>query len=133
VGFGIAYPFAQSAVAITALGFAITCCIFVLSSFSVATYVPELFPTELRLRGSGLANTAGRAVSIVVPYAVASAFTRLGIGGVLTLIVGALLVRALIVGVLGAETKQRSLEAIAADAGSATPDALGDGATAAVK
>jgi len=116
-GFGVAYPFAQSTVAITALGFAITAGIYVLSSFSVATYVPELFPTQLRLRGSGLANTVGRAVSIVVPYAVASAFMRFGIAGVLTLIVGTLLMQALIVGVLGAETKHRSLEAIAADAG----------------
>ncbi|SIT40982.1 Permeases of the major facilitator superfamily [Paraburkholderia piptadeniae] len=133
VGFGIAYPFAQSAVAITALGFAITCCIYVLSSFSVATYVPELFPTELRLRGSGLANTAGRAVSIVVPYAVASAFMRFGIAGVLTLIVGTLLVQALIVGVLGAETKQRSLEAIAADAGVTSVEAQEGSATAAIE
>jgi putative MFS transporter len=132
VGFGIAYPFAQSAVAITALGFAITCCIYVLSSFSVATYVPELFPTELRLRGSGLANTAGRAVSIVVPYAVASAFMRFGIAGVLTLIVGTLLVQALIVGLLGAETKQRSLEAIAADAGVTSEEAQEGRAAAAM-
>ncbi|SEJ44338.1 MFS transporter [Paraburkholderia diazotrophica] len=133
VGFGIAYPFAQSAVAITALGFAITCCIYVLSSFSVATYVPELFPTELRLRGSGLANTAGRAVSIVVPYAVASAFMRFGIAGVLTLIVGTLLVQALIVGVLGAETTQRSLEAIAADAGVTSAEAQEGRAAAAME
>ncbi|CAG9261291.1 MFS transporter [Paraburkholderia caribensis] len=133
VAFGVAYPFAQSAVAITALGFAITCCIYVLSSFSVATYVPELFPTELRLRGSGLANTVGRAVSIVVPYAVASAFMRFGIAGVLTLIVATLLIQALIVGVLGAETKQRSLESIAADASVTSEEAIGGGATAAMK
>jgi putative MFS transporter len=133
VAFGVAYPFAQSAVAITALGFAITCCIYVLSSFSVATYVPELFPTELRLRGSGLANTVGRAVSIAVPYAVAAAFMRFGIAGVLTLIVGTLLIQALIVGVLGAETKQRSLESIAADAGVTSEEAVKGGATAAMK
>jgi putative MFS transporter len=133
VAFGVAYPFAQSAVAITALGFAITCCIYVLSSFSVATYVPELFPTELRLRGSGLANTVGRAVSIVVPYAVASAFMRFGIAGVLTLIVATLLIQALIVGVLGAETKQRSLESIAADASVTSEEAIEGGATAAMK
>ncbi|ALL70524.1 Permeases of the major facilitator superfamily (plasmid) [Paraburkholderia caribensis MBA4] len=133
VAFGVAYPFAQSAVAITALGFAITCCIYVLSSFSVATYVPELFPTELRLRGSGLANTVGRAVSIAVPYAVASAFMRFGIAGVLTLIVGTLLLQALIVGVLGAETKQRSLESIAADTGVTSAETIEGGATAAMK
>jgi MFS transporter, putative metabolite:H+ symporter len=117
VAFGVAYPFAQTAAAITLLGFAITACIYVLSSFSVASYVPELFPTELRLRGSGLANTVGRAVSIVVPYGVAAAFAGFGISGVIGLIVGTLLLQALIVGVLGAETKNRSLEAIAAETG----------------
>ena len=114
--FGAAYPFAQSSVAITALGFAITCCIYVLSSFSVASYVPELFPTNIRLRGSGVANTVGRGVSIVVPYAVAAAFTGFGIAGVLTLIVGTLLLQALIVALLGTETRRRSLEDIAAEA-----------------
>jgi putative MFS transporter len=115
-GFSVAYPFMQSAVAITAVGFAITCFIYVLSSYSVASYVPELFPTELRLRGSGLANTVGRGVSIMVPYAVAAAFTGFGIAGVLALIVGTLLMQALIVTVLGPETKLRSLEEIAAEA-----------------
>jgi putative MFS transporter len=121
-GFGVAYPYAQSATAIAALGFAITACIYVLSSFSVATYVPELFPTALRLRGSGLANTAGRAVSIFVPFAVAGAFTHFGIGGVLALIVGTLLTQALIVGLLGTETRRRSLESIAADVAGPTSE-----------
>ncbi|WP_144150224.1 MFS transporter [Paraburkholderia sp. BCC1885] len=128
--FGVAYPFAQSAVAITALGFAITCCIYVLSSFSVATYVPELFPTRLRLRGAGLSNTVGRAVSIAIPYAVAASFMKFGIAGVLTLIVGTLLAQALIVGVIGPETKRRSLEAIEQETGSATPQEAMKGGTA---
>ena len=115
-GFAVAYPFMQSSVAIMAVGFAITCFIYVLSSYSVASYVPELFPTELRLRGSGLANSVGRGVSIMVPFAVAAAFTGFGIVGVLALIVGTLLLQALIVAVLGVETKQRSLEEIAAEA-----------------
>jgi MFS transporter, putative metabolite:H+ symporter len=131
--FGVAYPFAQSAVAIASLGFAITCCIYVLSSFSVATYVPELFPTRLRLRGAGLSNTVGRAVSIVIPYAVAASFMRFGIAGVLTLIVGTLLAQALIVGLIGAETKRRSLEAIEEEAGTATPSAIESGAAGAIR
>lgn len=131
--FGVAYPFAQSEVVIGAVGFAITCCIYVLSSFSVATYVPELFPTGLRLRGSGLANTVGRGVSIVVPFAVAGSYTRFGIGGVLTLIVGTLLLQAVIVGLLGTETKRRSLEAIAAEAGDAPADVREDGTAVVLK
>jgi putative MFS transporter len=131
--FGVVYPFAQSAVAITALGFAITCCIYVLSSFSVATYVPELFPTRLRLRGAGLSNTVGRAVSIGIPYAVAASFMRFGIAGVLTLIVGTLLAQALIVALIGTETKRRSLEAIEQEVGSAAPETIEGGAAEAVR
>jgi MFS transporter, putative metabolite:H+ symporter len=109
---GVGYPFAQSEFVIAALGFAITACLYVLSSFTIASYVPELFPTALRLRGAGLANTIGRAVSIALPYAVAAAYAGTGIAGVLTLIVGTLLAQALIVGMFGPETKNRSLEDI---------------------
>ncbi|WP_397452329.1 MFS transporter [Pseudomonas sp. NA-150] len=113
VVFGLTYPFAQSETAIIASGFAITCCIYVLSSLSVASYVPELFPTELRLRGAGLCNAIGRGVNILVPYAIAAVFGGFGIVGVVTLIAGTLLLQAVIVGAIGPETKNRSLEDIA--------------------
>ncbi len=109
---GAGYPFAQQAWLVATLGFVITACLYVLSSFTIASYVPELFPTALRLRGAGLANTVGRAVSIALPYAVTAAYAGTGIAGVLTLIVGTLLAQALIVGVFGPETRNRSLEAI---------------------
>lgn len=110
---GSGYPFVHSEIVLAALGFAITACLYVLSSFTIASYVPELFPTSLRLRGTGLANTVGRAVSIALPYAVAAAYAGTGIAGVLTLIVGALLTQAVIVAAFGPETKNRSLESIA--------------------
>ncbi|ALL68535.1 Permeases of the major facilitator superfamily [Paraburkholderia caribensis MBA4] len=113
---GVAYAFAQTGFAIAALGFAITTCLFVLSSLTIASYVPELFPTALRLRGAGLANTIGRAVSIALPYAVAAAYASVGISGVLALIVGTLLMQALVVGIFGPETKNRSLEVISVEA-----------------
>jgi MFS transporter, putative metabolite:H+ symporter len=113
--FGITYPFAHSETAIIASGFAITACIYVLSSLSVASYVPELFPTELRLRGAGLCNAIGRGVNILVPYAIAAVFAGFGVVGVVTLIVGTLLLQAVIVGAIGPETKNRSLEDIATD------------------
>ncbi|SDG26651.1 MFS transporter [Pseudomonas abietaniphila] len=113
IGFGVSYPFAQSEIAIIAAGFAITCCIYVLSSLSVASYVPELFPTELRLRGAGLCNAIGRGVNILVPYAIAAVFAGFGIVGVISLIAGTLLLQAVIVATIGPETKNRSLEDIA--------------------
>lgn len=106
---GCLYPFMPAPYGIIATGFAITSVIYVLSSLSVAIYVPELFPTHLRLRGAGLCNALGRATNIVVPYAIAGLFAGFGIAGVLALIVGALLLQAVVVGVFGVETKNRGL------------------------
>ncbi len=98
---------------IAGLGFFVTCLIYILSSLSIACYVPELFPTEVRLRGSGIANAAGRAVNILVPYGVAASFDSFGLYGVLGLIAVALLLQVIVLLVAGIETKQRSLEELA--------------------
>jgi len=108
-----AYVSVTSSLAIGALGFLVTLVIYVLSSLSIACYVPELFPTEVRLRGTGIANAAGRAVNIVVPYIIAASFERLGLYGVLMLITAFLLLQIVVLLVFGIETKQRSLEELA--------------------
>jgi putative MFS transporter len=107
---GAAYPMASSPETLVATGFAITGCIYVLSSLSIATYVPELFQTTLRMRGAGLCNAIGRAVSMAVPYVVVWAFEAFGIVGVVTLIGGTLLAQAVIVALFGPEIRRRSLE-----------------------
>jgi len=58
---------------------------------------------------------------------------RFGIAGVLTLIVGTLLAQALIVALIGTETKRRSLEAIEQEVGSAAPETIEGGAAEAVR
>jgi putative MFS transporter len=114
---------------IAGLGFFVTCLIYVLSSLSIACYVPELFPTEVRLRGSGIANAAGRAVNILVPYGVAASFDSFGLYGVLGLITVALLLQVVVLLVAGIETKQRSLEDLATETDSAgVPAVAGVGA-----
>src|SRR6266566_4907619 len=47
-----------------------------------ALYVPELFPTHIRMRGAGFCNTVGRVMTIVTPYMVVAIFGGYGIGGV---------------------------------------------------
>lgn len=105
-----AYVTATSSLAIGAFGFLVTLVIYVLSSLSIACYVPELFPTEVRLRGSGIANAAGRAVNIVVPYVIAASFASFGLYGVLTLIAIFLIFQIVVLLLFGIETRQRSLE-----------------------
>ncbi len=101
---------------IAAFGFLVTLVIYVLSSLSIACYVPELFPTEVRLRGSGVANAAGRAVNIVVPYAIAASFEGFGLYGVLGLITAVLVLQVVVLLAIGIETRQRSLEELESDA-----------------
>jgi putative MFS transporter len=124
-----AYVSVTDSALIAGLGFLVTCLIYVLSSLSIACYVPELFPTEVRLRGSGIANAAGRAVNIVVPYVVAASFDSFGLYGVLGLITIALLLQVVVLLVAGIETKQRSLEDLATETDIASlPAAAGVGA-----
>jgi MFS transporter, putative metabolite:H+ symporter len=108
-----AYVSVTDVTLIVTFGFLVSCVIYVLSSLSIACYVPELFPTEVRLRGSGIANTAGRAVNIAVPYAIAATFDEFGLYGVLGLISAALLLQMIMLTTMGIETKQRSLEDLA--------------------
>jgi MFS transporter, putative metabolite:H+ symporter len=114
-----AYVSVTDSALIAGFGFLVTCLIYVLSSLSIACYVPELFPTEVRLRGCGIANAAGRAVNIVVPYVIAASFDSFGLYGVLGLITAVLLLQIVVLLVAGIETKQRSLEDLATDTGPA--------------
>jgi putative MFS transporter len=111
-----AYVSVTDVTLVVAFGFMVSCVIYVLSSLSIACYVPELFPTEVRMRGSGIANTAGRAVNIAVPYAIAATFDQFGLYGVLGLISAALLLQMVMLATMGIETKQRSLEELAGQA-----------------
>jgi putative MFS transporter len=118
-----AYVSVTDAALLGALGFLVTCVIYILSSLSIACYVPELFPTEVRLRGSGIANAAGRAVNIVVPYVIATSFDRFGLYGVLALIVAVLVGQIVVLLTMGVETKGRSLEDLEVETG--TPAGAG--------
>ncbi|WP_158742021.1 MFS transporter [Acidisphaera sp. L21] len=107
---GIIYPFAESATQVVVVGFALTFFMGVMIGAGWALYVPELFPTELRMRGAAVCNTAGRIVSIFMPYAVVALFTAYGVSGVVFTLSGFLFVTALLIAVLGIETRNRTLE-----------------------
>ncbi|MCV3768237.1 MFS transporter [Rhizobium sp. TRM95796] len=65
------------------IGFLLTLPIYVLVAVLFAIYVPELFNTKTRLRGVGICNASGRAVSIFVPLAIGPTFAAYGTSGVL--------------------------------------------------
>ena len=110
---GILYPYSSDPIFLSSVGFGLVTVLYILVAFTFALYVPELFPTEVRMRGAGFCNTIGRMMTIVTPYMVVAIFGAYGIGGVIALMVAFLAVATLVVAVLGIETKQKPLEAIA--------------------
>src|ERR1700759_2121267 len=108
--FGIIYPMISDPVLLPAVGFALTVPIYVLVALLFGIYIPELFPTEVRMRASGLVNTLGRGATIVTPFIVVALFEANGIAGVMALMVGLLLVQIVAVWAFGLEPKNRSLE-----------------------
>jgi len=115
--FGCIYPFVLDPVWLPVAGLALTVPIYVLVAVLFGVYIPELFPTEVRLRASGICNTFGRGATVLTPFLVVPLFTTYGVGGVLALMVGLLAVLIVTVLTFGVEASGRRLEEVAADPG----------------
>ncbi|MDB5362443.1 MAG: major facilitator superfamily 1 [Rhodospirillales bacterium] len=112
---GLIYPQMSDPMAIGLVGFALVTSIYVLLAFTWSLYIPELFPTDIRMRGAGFCNTVGRLMTILTPYMVITAFTAYGVLGVVATLSTLLLLQLIVVGLLGIETKRQPLEALAPD------------------
>jgi len=112
IAIGSFYPFIQNPAALMMTGFALIIPIYVLVALLFAIYIPELFPTEVRLRASGICNTFGRGAIIFTSFLVVALFKSHGVGGVLVFMIGLLIVEILVVLTLGVEPKRRRLEEI---------------------
>jgi putative MFS transporter len=115
VALGIVYPMISDPVLLPAVGFALTVPIYVLVALLFGIYIPELFPTEVRLRASGIVNTLGRGATIVTPFLVVMLFEARGVAGVMALMIGLLVVQIITVWALGIEPRARSLEELKGD------------------
>lgn len=109
---GSFYPFITHAVTLMVVGVLLIIPIYVLVALLFAIYIPELFPTEVRLRASGICNTFGRGAIIFTPFIVVALFRSHGVGGVLAFMIGLLVVEILVVLALGVEPRKRRLEDI---------------------
>jgi putative MFS transporter len=110
---GLIYPQMTDPLMIGLVGFALVTSIYVLLAFTWSLYIPELFPTDIRMRGAGFCNTVGRLMTIVTPYMVIAAYGAYGVTGVVSALCSLLLLQLIVVGLLGIETKRRPLEALA--------------------
>ena len=102
-------------VELIAVGFGVTLCAYGIVAVGFALYVPELFPTRLRLRGASVVLGISRLFSSQIGFIIVLIFGSFGIGGVAGFLSGSMALMALAVLLMGRETSNRSLEAIAAD------------------
>jgi MFS transporter, putative metabolite:H+ symporter len=113
IALGLIYPTMTDPWMIGVVGFALVGTIYVLLAFTWSLYIPELFPTDIRMRGAGFCNTVGRLMTIVTPYLVVEIFNAYGVMGVVTMLSSLMALQIIMVGLLGFETKRRPLEELA--------------------
>lgn len=107
---GLLYSTLRAPAEIALIGLALVTSIYTLVTLGIYAYVPELFPTEYRLRGTGVAGVCGRAASIITPYLAIYLFDNYGVRGVLWMVIivlGALCTAILL---LRVETAKMSLD-----------------------
>jgi putative MFS transporter len=109
---GGVYPFIKDPAQLMMVGFLLMIPIYVLVAVLFAIYIPELFPTEVRMRASGICNTFGRGATIVTPFIVVTLFRAYEVRGVLSFLIGLLIVQIFVVLRFGVEPKKRRLEEI---------------------
>ncbi len=109
---GAWYANAHSVASILVFGFLVVAAVYAAGTVGMTGYIPELFPTAVRMRGVGLSYTAGRSVAVMMPFAVVPVFSVWGQAGVVAMVGAIVLVQALLVAMLGPLTLGRSLEKI---------------------
>ena len=109
---GLLYGYASSPAYAMVYGFLFVMGGNILIAIIMASYIPELFPTPIRMAGSSLANAFGRAATILSPYLIAYLFQHGGQGAVFWSSFIMYIIMAICVLWLGRETKEKSLEEI---------------------
>ena len=94
------------------IGFMLVASVYVLVAIAWGLYVPELFPTEVRMRGAGFCNTAGRMMTILTPQRTVPLFAEFGVSGVISMVAGLLILQVIMVALFGIETRKKALEAL---------------------
>jgi MFS transporter, putative metabolite:H+ symporter len=109
---GYIYAVQSNIHVLVALGFLLMTSMYCYNAIGFGTYVSELFPTRLRLRGCGVTNTVGRFFTIFSPFLVVFILKNYGPKFVFFIITLIFVITALCVALWGIETRKQSLEEI---------------------
>jgi len=101
------------------VGFCLVTTIYTITTLGLFGYIPELFPTEVRLRGTGVAGTCGRAASIATPYLALLLYQQVGVSGVIAMVSIVFAVLCVGIAMLRVETSRHALEDVAPGSGDA--------------
>lgn len=115
IALALIYVQMRAPAAISIVGFALVTSIYTICTLGLFGYIPELFPTAHRLRGTGVAGTCGRAASMTTPYVALLLYTHFGVTGVLAMVGGVLLLMSAAILALRIETSRQTLEEISPD------------------
>jgi len=109
---GAVFATASSDTWIAVTGFLLIAHLYMAAVMSTASYVPELFPTNYRLRGISLGSAIGHVGAMIAPFVILFLFNLGGLAIVVSSIIGLMLFQAIIVFYFGIETRGLSLEEI---------------------
>ena len=113
---GCIFPFTGGGTLFLITGVILVCAIYANNAFGFVAHVPELFPTSYRLRGTGFCITVGRLSTSAIQYLIVVVFGAFGLQGVVIMLSAVFVIQALLIALFDIDTKQKSLEAIGADA-----------------
>lgn len=112
---GALYPAMAGPAAIAGVGFVLITCIYTIVTFGLYGYIPELFPTHLRLRGTGASGICGRLASMITSYLSVVLFAQFGIVGVLLMVFACLIAMIMAILWVGVDANQTALETVEPD------------------
>ncbi len=108
--FGILFAQGDSVLWVNSFGLLLLGSLFCFTTLSIAVYMPELFATEYRARGAGLAFTCARIGIVVTPFPIVWAFDFAGLAAVTTMFSVFLAIALVALWMLGVETRAKPLE-----------------------
>ena len=110
---GLIYALQDTPAGLMIVGFFLASAAYFISAVGLATYIPEILPTGVRLRGVGTAFLIGRLASASGPFAVAAILPLVENPLIIVTSVGALyLAMAAAVALFGPNTSGKSLETL---------------------
>jgi MFS transporter, putative metabolite:H+ symporter len=108
--FGILFAQGHSVLWINTFGLLLLCSLFCFTTLSIAVYMPELFATEYRARGAGVAFTCARLGIVATPFPIVWAFDFGGLNAVTAMFSVFMAIALVCLWTLGVETRAKPLE-----------------------